>query len=350
MTSAPGQLLFVGFQGTRVPDELEALIADARIGGVVLFSRNVESPSQLCALVRALHAPAPEDAPLLVATDQEGGRVQRLRSPWTLWPPMRLVGDLDDPGVTRAVASAVAQELLDAGIGLDFAPVVDVATEPSNPVIGDRSFGESPDRVARHGRAFVEGLQEGGVAACAKHFPGHGDTTCDSHHALPRLDHAIERLRQVELPPFRACIDAGVASIMTAHVLFPALDPERPATLSARVLRILREELGFEGVVFSDDLEMRAVADAYPIRERVLRALEAGVDALLVCSDHALWQEALAAVESAPPALVDAPLRRVKALKERFAHVARARAFADARPPYTGHQQLAARVAESPVA
>lgn len=345
MMEPPGQLLFAGIQGTRVPDELGALIAAGRIGGIVLFARNVESPAQLRALVRELHAPAPEESPLLVTIDQEGGRVQRLREPWTVWPAMRAVGDLDDPETTRGVALALGQELFDAGIGLDFAPVVDVATEPSNPVIGDRSFGETPDCVARHARAFVEGLQAAGVAACAKHFPGHGDTTRDSHHELPRLPHDLSRLRRMELPPFRAAIEAGVASVMTAHILFPALDAARPATLSPAVLRILREELGFAGVIFSDDLEMRAMADAMPMRERVLGALGAGVDALLVCSDHALWQEALATLESAPAALLAGPLARVRALKERFAHAARARAFTDAAPPYTAHQQLAARIA-----
>jgi beta-N-acetylhexosaminidase len=341
----PGQLLFAGFRGTRVPDELAALIAAGRIGGVVLFARNVESPEQLRALVRELHAPAPEAAPLLVAVDQEGGRVQRLRAPWTVWPPMRAVGDRDDPAATQELAASLARELLEAGIGLDFAPVVDVATEPSNPVIGDRSFGETAERVSIHACAFIEGLQGAGVAACAKHFPGHGDTTRDSHHELPRLAHSIERLRRLELVPFRAAIASGVASVMTAHILFTALDPSRPATLSPEVLGILRRELGFEGVVFSDDLEMRAVADAYPIRARVLGALEAGVDALLVCSDHALWEQALGTLEAAPGELLAAPLRRVRALKERFAHAARRQALAAPGdgPPYAAHQRLAAR-------
>jgi len=347
MSEPPGQLLFVGFHGTRVPDDLGALIAAGRVGGVVLFARNIEGPEALRALLRELHAPAPEASPLLVAIDQEGGRVQRLRAPWTLWPPMRAVGDLDDPEATRTLAAALARELLDLGIGLDFAPVVDVATEPSNPVIGDRSFGETSERVARHARSFVEGLQAAGVAACAKHFPGHGDTTRDSHQELPRLAHDLERLRRVELPPFRAAIEAGVASVMTAHILFPALDPARPATLSPQVLRILRKELGFDGVIFSDDLEMRAVAETIPIRQRVLGALEAGVDALLVCSEHALWQQALETLEAARPTLLEAKLRRMRALKERFAFRARSAAFADAppTPPYTAHQQLAARFA-----
>jgi beta-N-acetylhexosaminidase len=257
---------------------------------------------------------------------------------------MRRVAERGDPAATAAVATALARELRDLGIILDFAPVVDVDTNPANPVIGDRSFGRTPGQVARHARAFVTALQAGGVAACAKHFPGHGDTAQDSHHELPRLDHDLGRLREVELPPFRAAIEAGVASVMTAHVLLPRLDPERPATLSPAALALLREELGYDGVVFSDDLEMRAVADRFPIRERVLGPLHAGVDALLVCSDLALWHEALLVLESAPPALLEAPLRRVAALKARYAAGATPE-VASAGPPYEAHRRLARELA-----
>jgi beta-N-acetylhexosaminidase len=211
-------------------------------------------------------------------------------------------------------------------------------------VIGDRSFGASPAVVGRHAAAFVEALQGGGVAACAKHFPGHGDTSQDSHHELPRLHHDLARLRRVELPPFRAALEAGVASVMTAHVLLPALDRERPATLSPAALRLLRGELGFDGVVFSDDLEMRALADRFPIGERVLGALHAGVDALLVCSDEALWEQALAALETAPASLLAAPLRRVAELKARFA-ARDGSALAAAGPPYADHLRLARELA-----
>jgi beta-N-acetylhexosaminidase len=311
---------------------------------VVLFKRNLETPEQVRALVASLHTAAPTHAPLLVAIDQEGGRVQRLRDPWTEWPSMRRVAERDDPEVTAALAAALARELRDLGIALDFAPVVDVDTNPANPVIGDRSFGRTPEQVARHARAFILALQAGGVAACAKHFPGHGDTAQDSHHELPRLDHDLARLRAVELPPFRAAIEAGVASVMTAHVLLPRLDAERPATLSPAALRLLREELGYDGVVFSDDLEMRAVADRFPIRERVLGPLRAGVDALLVCSDMALWHEALLVLEAAPATLLEAPLRRVAALKARYAGSA-ARPVAAAGPPYEAHQRLARELA-----
>jgi beta-N-acetylhexosaminidase len=347
-SDSPGQLLFVGFPGPRAPELLLERVSEGRVGGVVLFRRNVEDPAQLRALVAELRAAAPAAAPLWIAVDQEGGRVQRLRAPWTEWPPMRRVAEHGDPAKTAAVAAALARELRGAGIQLDFAPVVDVDTNPANPVIGDRSFARSPEEVAAHARAFIEALQAGGVAACAKHFPGHGDTREDSHHALPVLDHDLERLRRIELPPFKEATLAGVASVMTAHVLIPRLDPLLPATLSPAALRLLREELGYGGVVFSDDLEMRAVADRWPIGERVRLALQAGVDALLVCSDVALWEEALRALEAAPEPLVAAPLRRVAALKRRFAAPLapeRAEDTAAAGPPYAAHERLARELA-----
>jgi beta-N-acetylhexosaminidase len=337
----PGQLLFCGFEGTSVPDDLAALVAAGRIGGVILFARNVESPAQVRALTARLHALAPAGAPLLIAIDQEGGRVQRLRSPWTEWPPMRALGDADDPALTEGVARALARELRDLGIGLDFAPCVDVDTNPANPVIGDRSFGRDPAAVARHAARFIEALQSAGVAACAKHFPGHGDTASDSHLELPRLDHGLERLRAVELPPFRAAVAAGVASIMTAHILFPALDADRPATLSPEVMRLLRGELGFEGVVFSDDLEMKAVADHYAPAVLVRESLSAGVDALLVCREATLRDEVLALLERIDPPRLARSLERMAALKARFGG-AGAPSLA---PPYAAHAELARRLA-----
>jgi beta-N-acetylhexosaminidase len=338
----PGQLLFAGFPGTEVPEDLAALVQEGRLGGVVLFARNVGDAAQLRALVARLHALAPARAPLCVAIDQEGGRVQRLRAPWTEWPPMRRLGERDDPADTARVARALARELADLGIDLDFAPVVDVDTNPANPVIGDRSFGRDPACVARHASAFIEAMQAEGVAACAKHFPGHGDTHEDSHVALPRVGHGLERLRAIELVPFRAAARAGVASVMTAHVLLPCLDPTLPATLCGGALALLRDELGYDGVVFSDDFEMAAVAAHFPAREAARRALEAGVDALLVCSRADLRDEVLDELERMPAARLEPALRRVAALKRRFAGGRQARAGA---PPYPAHVALAARLA-----
>jgi beta-N-acetylhexosaminidase len=344
----PGQLLFAGFEGLELPEDLARLITAGRIGGVVLFARNIGDPEQVRNLNAALHACAPEGAPLLIAIDQEGGRIQRLRDPWTLWPPMQRLGNTNDPEMTAAVARALAVELLDLGIGLDFAPCVDVDTNPENPIIGDRSFGSEPTRVATHAARFIRAMQDAGVASCAKHFPGHGDTACDSHFELPRLDHDLARLHAVELPPFASAIEAGVASIMTAHVLFPALDAKRPATLSPDVMAILREELAYDGVVFSDDLEMKAVADHHSPEALVGGCLEAGVDSLLVCKDPGLREEVLRQLERAADARLENPVRRMIDLKQRFAGLREPLERADGSPlapPYADHRALAGRFA-----
>jgi beta-N-acetylhexosaminidase len=227
--------------------------------------------------------------------------VARLRAPqgFTELPPMRAIGAAGDERIAFGVGALLGRELRAVGIDQDYAPVVDVDTNPANPVIGDRSLSRDPDVVARLGTALALGLQAEGVAACAKHFPGHGDTSQDSHVALPRLPHPLERLRRVELPPFRALAQAGVAAVMTAHVVFEALDPTRPATLSAPVMRLLREELGFQGCCVSDDLEMKAVAEHFPLEEAVPAAVAAGVDQLLVCHTSALQHRAIDLVREA---------------------------------------------------
>jgi len=275
-------LFAVGFQGTTASPEVLDLIWRG-VYGVILFGRNVESAEQVAALVAELKAAA--GRPLLVSIDQEGGRVARLRAPqgFTELPPMRAVGATGDEALAHEVGALLGRELRAIGVDQDYAPVVDVDTNPANPVIGDRSFSRDPREVARMGTAVARGLQSAGVAACAKHFPGHGDTSQDSHTHLPRLPHGLDRLREVELVPFRALAAAGVASVMTAHVVFEALDPRRPATLARAVLALLRQDCGFDGCVISDDLEMKAVAEHFPLEETVPASLAAGVDALLVC-------------------------------------------------------------------
>lgn len=272
----------VGFDGTRADDAIRHALRELCVGGVILFSRNYESPEQLVELIAELRALSRHER-LLVAVDQEGGPVQRFREPFTVWPEMAAVGESDDPALARRVGAAIATELAAVGIDLNFAPVADVNTNPDNPVIGRRAFGSDAARVAEMVAAFVEGHQGAGVPACAKHFPGHGDTRADSHTELPVLGHDLSRLASVELVPFRAAARAGVASIMTAHVLWPALDPDHPATLSERVLAPLLTELAYDGLVVSDDLEMAAVAGRYSMGEAACRAMTAGCDALLVC-------------------------------------------------------------------
>ncbi len=343
----PGQLLFVGFEGLTPPGDLLDLISAGRIGGVILFARNIEGPAQVRTMTQALLAQAPPNAPLLLAIDQEGGPVQRLRSPWTEWPAMRALGDRNDLELTRQTARALSKELIDCGIHLNFAPVVDVDTNPKNPIIGRRSFGSDPGRVGLHAQAYIKALQERGVAACAKHFPGHGDTDTDSHMDLPQLNHDLNRLHRIEFKPFLAAIEADVAAIMTAHILFPQIDPARPATMSAETLNILRENFGYDGVIFSDDLEMKAMADHFSVEEQVHGCLEAGVDGLLICRDRTLRDTALQILESLPQALLRSPRRRLAALKGRYASQ---RQLSESSwppgPPYPEHQALARRIGE----
>jgi beta-N-acetylhexosaminidase len=222
--------------------------------------------------------------PLWVCVDQEGGRVARLRSPFTEWPPMAVLGRANDVTLASRFAAALAAELKAVGVTLDYAPVLDIHTNPKNPVIGDRALSEDAAMVGKLGAAIVRGLQENGVAACGKHFPGHGDTSVDSHLELPVVEHPPDRIRRVEFVPFRDAIAAGVGFMMTAHVLVPALDEDRPATLSRRIVYdLLREELAFDGVILSDDLEMKALAATYSIPEAAVQAIRAGCDGVLVC-------------------------------------------------------------------
>jgi beta-N-acetylhexosaminidase len=279
---ACGQLLSVGFDGPTAPPELLGRIGRSEVGGVMLFRPNVVDPTQVAALVRNLREASP-GAPLVVSVDQEGGPVQRLRQPLTVWPDMLSVGSAGDPTRTEAVGRALGSELGALGIAWDLAPVLDVHTNPANPVIGNRSFGRTPEAAATHALAFWRGLRAAGVLGCGKHFPGHGDTRTDSHHDLPVVGHALDRLRSIELAPFAKVAAAGAEAIMTAHVMFPAIDPRLPATLSRPLLTgVLRGELGFDGLIVSDDLGMKAVADRWPIDELVVQGLLAGIDHFLI--------------------------------------------------------------------
>lgn len=288
-------LFVVGFQGASPDREVEQLI-DEGIGGVIVFKRNVESAAQVASTVRALKQRA--GRPLLASVDQEGGRVARLRgSPFTSLPSMRELGARDDAALLHQAGRLLAYEVRAVGFDLDFAPVVDVDTNPNNPVIGDRAFHRLPGEVARLGVALAQGLEAGGVASCAKHFPGHGDTSQDSHLDLPRLPHALSRLREVELVPFAAYAKAELASVMTAHVIFEALDAGVPATMSRSVIDgLLRRELGFEGLVISDDLEMKAISEHFTIERAVVDGINAGVDCFLVCHQPQVQRAAIEAL------------------------------------------------------
>jgi len=297
-----GQLLWIGFQGQAVSPALARRLERGEAGAAIVFKRNlVIAPEQagapeLCdldavvALNAALHRTASDGTPVLIAIDQEGGSVQRVRAPATRWPAMRSLDRLaapDDVALAEQVGRAVGDELRALGFDLDFAPVLDVDTNPANPIIGDRAFGSDAEAVARRALGFARGLDAAGMLACGKHFPGHGDTATDSHLELPRIDHGWDRLDRVELLPFRRAAEAGLPMLMTAHVVFAALDPTRPATLSEQVMTgLLRGKLGYRGVIVSDDLDMRAIAGHMGADVAAVAAVRAGCDVLLLCKDE----------------------------------------------------------------
>ncbi|MGW7368316.1 glycoside hydrolase family 3 protein [Streptomyces sp. NPDC054841] len=269
-----------GFLGTTAPDWLLRRIGEG-LSSVGLFGRNIASPGQLAALTSQLRA---ERDDVLVAIDEEGGDVTRLEvRTGSSFPGNYALGSVDDIGLTRAVAHELGRRLAECGVDLNWAPSADVNSNPDNPVIGVRSFGADPQLVARHTAAYIEGLQSAGVAACTKHFPGHGDTAVDSHHAMPRIDVELATLHARELVPFHAAITAGSKSVMSAHILLPALDPDRPATLSPQILTgLLRQELGYDGLIVTDGMEMQAIAGTYGIECGSVLAIAAGADAICV--------------------------------------------------------------------
>jgi len=291
------RLFIAGYPGPAPAADILDLIR-AGLGGVILFERNLPDLDAALAATAVL-VEAAGSGPLILSLDQEGGQVQRLGPPFLQLPPMASLGQADDPDLCEACGRQLGLALAAAGFHLDFAPVFDVNTNPDNPVIGPRAFHHAdPERVARLGVAFARGLQAAGVGACAKHFPGHGQASEDSHLTLPRLPLDRARLERVELPPFRRAVLAGVATAMTAHLLIPALD-ERITSLSPAVYALLRDELGFEGPVVTDDLEMAAVAERVGVVAAAVEALAAGADGVLVCHRPGLVEQALAEVDRA---------------------------------------------------
>jgi len=287
-----GNFFVLGFEGTAVTPRLRRLMCRRRPAGVVLFARNVESPEQVQALCTELQALA-DGPPLILAVDQEGGPVARLRRPFTELPAM---GELSRSGsmeMAHRTGTLLGRELAAVGLNVDFAPVLDVNSNPANPVIGVRSLGVEPEAAARLGAALARGLAQEGVAACGKHFPGHGDTAVDSHRALPRVEASLDTLRARELVPFAAAMGEGLPMMMTAHVVYPALDARRPATFSpAAVDVLLRREMGFTGVVVTDDLCMGAATEEYGPEDMAAAFAETDLDLMLHCYDNES-QEAL---------------------------------------------------------
>ncbi len=329
-----GAMLAFGWAGeepTSVNDHARELIEEMQVGSVVLLGRNV-SPDlhQTAETINELQSMSSE--PLFVIADQEGGMVARFVEGVTVFPSNMALGATGDPNLAYKAASVTARELCAIGVNFNFAPCVDVNNNPDNPIIGTRSYGESPDKVSEFAASAIRGYQESGMIACAKHFPGHGDTAVDSHLALPSVFYPRERLEAVELKPFKAAIEADVASIMTAHILFPALDRSLPSTLSPKIVGgLLRGELGYDGVVVTDCMEMKAIADNFGTPQAAVMAIEAGVDIVLVCHTLSTQRETREAILKAVKDgrisewRIDESVERIKALKHKFSLTSRRR-------------------------
>ena len=319
-----GQLFMIGFDGTTLSPDLTSWIQEYQPGGIILFTRNLVDTQQIAKLTNSLQALS-SSSPLLMAIDQEGGKVSRLPEEFTIFPPAATVAACGSSDYAYQTAAVTAQELRAVGFNMNMAPVLDVNTNPSNPIIGDRAFGSKPEDVCSFGNATISGLHDHGVIACGKHFPGHGETTKDSHKELPVVTLSKERLEQIELQPFRSAIAHGLMTIMSAHVHYPALDDAVPATLSYHIMTtILREELGFSGVILSDDLEMNAIAEHTSMGDAAVRSIQAGVDLILICHQQTRQSEAIEAIEQAvndgdiSKDRLDQSLARISSLKQHF--------------------------------
>lgn len=314
-----GQMFTVGFDGTKVTDNLKKMITEYYVGGVILFERNIEAPQQIAELTNEIQS-LNSKTPLFIAVDQEGGRVKRLHEPFTDFGSAETFAKTNSPKICFEAAFAMARELRAVGINYNLAPVVDINSNPQNPIIGDRAFGSDPETVTKIASGFIRGLQRGGVVACAKHFPGHGDTTIDSHLELPKVEHALERLKSFEWVPFERVIKNGVESVMTAHILNPHLDPELPATLSKKTIQYLRNDLRFNRMLITDDLEMKAISDHFSIEDATRKALDADADMILICKT---FEKQAAAIETILRGVLEIkiPVKRVEDSSERITKV-----------------------------
>jgi len=283
-------MIITGFGGTSLDAELEELIVNSGIGGLILFERNFENPEQLIRLIDDLQSLAmscPASVPLFISVDQEGGRVARLRGPFSNFPQPSCLGQAQSESLARRFGLALGQEMQAVGINMVYAPVLDVNTNPANPIIGTRALSDIPELAGRMGKAVIDGIQETGVFPVGKHFPGHGDTDRDSHLELPYVNRDSDSLEKVELEPFAQTISNGVKVIMTAHVIYSAWDNKLPATFSPFILKnILREKLGFDGLIITDDLEMKAVEKHIPFESIPRLGSIAGVNLYLICHDR----------------------------------------------------------------
>ena len=327
-----GQLFTVGFNGYSVPADFKAFIQEYHIGGVLYFKRNVQSPGQLAELSNELQFSCrpSEDPGMFITIDHEGGKINRLVKPFTKFPGNDYLGELNSPKVAFEFGMILGKELKAVGINVDFAPVVDVYTNPEDTVIKSRSFSSDPEICAKMGSAVCRGIQKMGVMAVAKHFPGHGDVKEDSHFHLPRTDKTLDQLEQIELVPFRRVVRSRVDGVMTAHILNTSIDPDYPATLSEKTINILRNQVRFSRVVFADDLEMNAISDHYTAEKAPVLAVNAGCDSIIYRGDAGIPVAAVEAVIKAVESK-EIPMAKLEAAYELL--VQAKKAYCDTKRP-----------------
>lgn len=320
-----GQMFIIGVDGTSVDEDMKNVINSRKPGGIILFSGNITGPEQLTDFMNAMKAANSGNIPLFVSIDEEGGRITRLPEQLTALPSAMSVGEIDDAAFTYRIGRLLAAKIKAFGINMDFAPVLDIFSNPNNTVIGDRAYGTTPQSVEKHGIQVMKGLRDEGIVAVVKHFPGHGDTDADSHYGLPSVGHNKDRLAGFELIPFRKAFSEDADAVMVAHILVESLDRDLPASLSPVIIGgLLREEMGFDGVVITDDMTMRAITDNFDIGEAAVRSVVAGSDIILVCHGRDRQAEAMDAVKKAveegviDEARIDESVARILKLKEKY--------------------------------
>ena len=323
-----GQLFIIGIEGLELKKEEADFIVNNDISGVCLFGRNVDNPEQihkLCADIHALSQRTKSKAPMIISIDMEGGRVHRLKAPFTQWPALAKLGELDSTSVAFKFASMMAEELLAVGINLDWAPCMDVLTNVDNPVIGDRAISSDAEKVTKISSALVRGYIKGGLIPCGKHFPGHGNTMVDSHEELPVEKTDLATLQDRELQPFKKAFRSRLEMIMTGHILFENVDPDNPVTFSKKILGdILRDDLRYRGIIISDDLDMKALRNHHEVKDIPVKALQAGCDMLLYCNEFDTPPQGLEACKAAiadgsvDKAQIEDSIKKVESLKSKL--------------------------------
>ncbi|NLV35141.1 MAG: beta-N-acetylhexosaminidase [Clostridiaceae bacterium] len=320
-----GQMFIVGFEGPQPDDALKSMIVDNHVGGVILFQRNIKNPSQLLGLINAIKVINSNHIPLFISVDEEGGKVSRMPPQIKDIPSSMSIGEAGSVDLSYRLGALLAHKIKAFGFNMDFAPVLDIWSNPKNTVIGDRSFGSEPEIVSSLGIEAMKGIRNNGVISVVKHFPGHGDTIVDSHIGLPRVEYGLERLKSFELVPFQEAIDNQTDAVMIAHILMTKIDPENPATLSKAIITdLLREDMGFDGLVVTDDMTMGAITKNYNIEDAVVGSIVAGSDIILICHGYDKQQSAISAVKAAvkdgiiTQDRIEESVKRILELKQKY--------------------------------